>query len=187
MVELRKELVASQRIRAQVMGFKIAFVSAGIGLIVANMDAVPSQLLVIPAFAAVFFDLVINSYSFSIKRIGCYCRSYIEPILREYSEWPKEAPLWEEFMDRPEVKQNLARSGNLGISGLTVAAAIFALFNPFSFNPSSLIYSGPAFFFLILLFGYDVVTYRWPHTIIEKWQKKRKTDLKESSICWDQD
>jgi len=93
--ELRKEIIASQQTRTQIIGFKIAFVSAGLGLIGANINTIPIQLLIIPAFAAIFFDLLINSYSISIKRIGYYCRIYIEPILRESSGWSKEIPLWE--------------------------------------------------------------------------------------------
>ena len=54
-VELRKELVESQKIRAQVIGFKITFVSAAVGLIGTNIDRIPNILLVIPAFAAIFF------------------------------------------------------------------------------------------------------------------------------------
>ncbi len=84
MVELRKEIIEAQRIRAQVVGFKITFVSASIGLILANSDKVPNKLLIIPALAAIFFDLLLNSYSFSIKRIGSYLREYFEPILKKF-------------------------------------------------------------------------------------------------------
>ena len=90
-VELRKEIVESQRIRAQVIGFKITFVSAGIGLVAAYMDKLPAQLLLIPAFAAVFFDLLVNGYNISIARIGVYTRKHIEPILREGANWPLSA------------------------------------------------------------------------------------------------
>ena len=41
------EIVSTQKIRARVIGFKITFVSAGIGLIAANLDTLPSELLVI--------------------------------------------------------------------------------------------------------------------------------------------
>lgn len=73
-VELRKEIVESQKIRAQIIGFKITFISSGIGLIIAGRNTVPQTLLIVPALAAIFFDFLIQSYSFSIKRIGRYCR-----------------------------------------------------------------------------------------------------------------
>ena len=40
-VELRKELVELQRLRAQVVGFKITFVSTATAVIGANLDKVP--------------------------------------------------------------------------------------------------------------------------------------------------
>lgn len=162
MVELRKEIVGSQRIRAQVIGFKITLVSAGIGLIVGNIQGIPKQLLVVPAFAAIFFDLLINSYSISIKRIGFYCRNYIEPILRADSGWPVTSPLWEEFMSQRENRQSLSLIGNLGITSLAVATAIFTLFNPFR-----LFLSIPAFLGLMLFLYYDLITFLQPRRIIE--------------------
>jgi len=52
-IELRKELVESQKIRAQIIGFKITFVSAAIALIGANLDKIIEYeyLLFVPAFA----------------------------------------------------------------------------------------------------------------------------------------
>jgi len=131
MVELRKEMVETQRIRAQVIGFKITFVSAGLGLIAANIEKVPSELLLIPAFAAVFFDLLVNGYSISIARIGVYSRAYIEPILRAGTGWPKSFPLWEEFMVRPKIRPWLPIVGNVGLTALAVIAGLVALFHPF--------------------------------------------------------
>ncbi len=160
-VELRKELVELQRLRSQVIGFKITFVSAGIGVIAANTDKVPIQLLVIPAFAAIFFDLLITSHSNSIKRIGSYCRNYLESTIREISSWPKEKPLWEEFLfDAREYRQNLALLGNVGITGLAIAVAVVALFIPFEWR-----FSLPFLFILAALFIFDIIIYRRPEKI----------------------
>ena len=54
-VELRKELVESQKIRAQIIGFKITFVTTSVGFVAANIDKVPSSLLVIPALLLQYF------------------------------------------------------------------------------------------------------------------------------------
>lgn len=129
--ELRKELIESQKLRAQIIGFKITFVSAAIGLIGTNIDKIPSTMLVIPAFAAIFFDFLINSYSFSIKRIGFYCRKYIEPAIKDTCEIPKRFHLWEEFLSSLETGQILSLTGNLGLTFLAIAVAFIALFLPF--------------------------------------------------------
>ena len=50
LVELRKEILETQKIRSQVIGFKITFISTVIGLILASNT--PIQLLTIPAFSA---------------------------------------------------------------------------------------------------------------------------------------
>lgn len=81
-VELRKELLEAQKIRAQVLGFKFTFVTASLSLLAANIEKIDKALFVMPAFSAIFFDFIIYSYSFSIKRIGCYTRDYIEPALK---------------------------------------------------------------------------------------------------------
>ncbi len=160
-VELRKKLVELQRLRSQVIGFKITFVSAGIGVIAANTDKVQIQLLVIPAFAAIFFDLLITSHSNSIKRIGSYCRNYLESTLRETSSWPIERPLWEEFLfDTREYRQNLALLGNVGITGLAVAVAVVALFIPFEWRLSL-----PFLLMLAIMFIFDIIIYRRPEKI----------------------
>ena len=127
LTELRKEILESQRIRAQVIGFKITLVSGGIGLIVANLDKLPPEILVVPAFAAIFFDFLVNSYSISIKRIGYYCRKHVEPEVRIAYAWPAKHPLWEEFMSRPSSKQWLSLIGNLGLTVLAGAPAAVAL------------------------------------------------------------
>ena len=128
--ELRKETVESQKIRAQVIGFKITLVSAGIGIVAAGLkDGIPKELLVIPAFAAIFFDFLLCSYSFSVKRIGLYVRTYVEPVLRSGAAWPVESerPLWEEFMVKAEVRQRFSMIGNLGITGLAALIGCISL------------------------------------------------------------
>ena len=151
LVELRKELTGAQQIRAQVIGFKITFVSAAIGLIVANLERVPNQVLVIPAFAAIFFDSLINSYSFSIKRIGFYCRHYLEPTFRRSVSWPASSPLWEEFMKLPDVRQYYSVIGDLGITGVAVISAGVALFLPFR-----LWISLPLLLLMVFFFLWDI-------------------------------
>ena len=129
-VELRKETIESQKIRAQIIGFKITFISAAIGLILANSNRGFQMTLIVPAFAAIFFDFLIQSYSFSIKRIGRYCRENLEPIM-----FPKNAGVsfvsWEQFLSSPENRQSYSTIGNLGITVLAVIPAIAVLFSPF--------------------------------------------------------
>ena len=158
-VEARKEILEYQRIRTQIIGFKITFVSAGVGLIAANSEKLSTKLLAVPALAAIFFDLLVTSYSFAIKRTGFYCRTHIEPILRELYEWPKEYLLWEEFMRRPQARQGLAQKGNIGLTILAIILAIYALLVPLS--AVSWISVG-AITILILLLIYDIKQYRVP-------------------------
>ncbi len=124
-VELRKEIIGSQRIRSQMICFKVTFVSTAVGLILANK--VGYELLAIPAFAAIFFDLLINSFSIAIKRNGSYCRKYIEPKIRNYASWPSKDPLWEEYLSRPENRQTLSMIGNLGLTFLALVCASVGL------------------------------------------------------------
>ncbi|MBW8877156.1 MAG: hypothetical protein JF614_19500 [Acidobacteria bacterium] len=129
--ELRKELLESQKLRAQIIGIKVTFVSTAFAVIAANLDKVYNSLLVIPAFAAISFDFLINSYSFSIRRIGWYCEHYLEPILRAGHDIPDGTLLWEEFLSQPKTKQFLAMVGNLGITILAFTAGAFAVVRPF--------------------------------------------------------
>ena len=64
--ELRKELVEAQSLRTRVIGLKVTFVSAA-AAVVAGLDDPEPLMIAIPAVAAVFFDVLINSYSFSVK------------------------------------------------------------------------------------------------------------------------
>ncbi len=132
-VELRKETLESQKIRAQIIGFKITFTSAVVGLIVANGNKIPLVLLTIPAFAAIFFDFLIQSYTFSIKRIGLYCREHVEPLI--FGQRASFLP-WEEFMSKAEHRQRFSWFGNMGITTLVAIPAVVALFKPFRWHVS---------------------------------------------------
>ena len=154
LIELRKEVIESQKIRAQVIGFKITFVSAGIAVIIANLEKLPPILLAVPAFAAIFFDFLIDSYSFSIKRIGHYCRSHLEPYIHQHFGLDESFLLWEEFMHQPGAGQIFAIVGNLGLTSLVVVPAIVGLLRPFRLEVSL-----PLLIVLLLFFGFDIHTF----------------------------
>jgi hypothetical protein len=61
--ELRLETREAQKIRAQVIGFKIALVSASFGFIY-GADSFEINLLMIPAFSAILFDYLIVGYGY---------------------------------------------------------------------------------------------------------------------------
>lgn len=148
-VELRKEIIESQKIRAQLIGFKITFISSAVALIF-SVKGIPPKLLIIPAFAAIFFDFLIQGYSFSIKRIGRYCRESLEPIIF------REAPFlsWEEFMSSRENRESYSMAGNLGLTVLAAVPAVIALAFPFSWSISV-----PLFFVLVLLLAVDSLSF----------------------------
>ncbi|MDO8586349.1 MAG: NUDIX domain-containing protein [Armatimonadota bacterium] len=146
-----------QTIRSQVTGFKITFVGTSIALIAANLDKVPPTLLVVPGFAAIFFDFLMHSYSYSIKRTGFYCRTQLEPILRAEYAFPVEHRLWEEFMATPESGKNVPFWGALGLTILAVSPGIVALFQPFTWWLSLPLLT----LFLVLLIC-DIRTLYWP-------------------------
>jgi hypothetical protein len=155
--ELRKETLESQRMRTQVIGFKITFVSAGIGFIYANKA--PGELIVIPAFAAIFFDLLIISYSISIRRIGLYCREYLEKKLEEEVGMGNAFCYWEQFFERNQIRPFLPIFANLGITLLALIAATLEL------NKSSIPYIGWLQLPLVALFCYDVAAFFIPERI----------------------
>ena len=135
MVELRKEILESQRIRVQIIGVKVTFVTAVLGLIAANLGKpvqVHPSTLAAPAFAAIFFDFLIMSYSFSIKRIGYYVGEHIEKrMLRPCYAWPEGMLLWEEFMQSSKSKRRLNPGQSLSIYGnvgLTTIATVLGGF-----------------------------------------------------------
>ena len=124
--ELRQEVREAQKIRAQIIGVKIAFISASFAFIF-GAKSPQLELLVIPAFTAVFFDFLIIGYGYSIKRIGYYCRNYLEPKLRQETNWPDEDPLWEEAMGSKIMRQHFSRAGNIGMTTIVCASAAMIL------------------------------------------------------------
>lgn len=166
-VELRKELLEAQKIRSQVLGFKFTFISVAVGLLVANIEDIDNALFVLPAFAAIFFDFIIYSYSFSIKRIGCYTRDYIEPALISQGVVPNDFVMWQKFLTQPKTKQNLAMFGNMGVTFLAVLIGVVALFNPFNQ------FLSPALIVALLLFVVlDYMAYRLPKRLGKFWVDK---------------
>jgi hypothetical protein len=164
-VEARKEILENQKTRTQIIGFKITFVSSAAGLIAANIDKVPPILLVIPAIATVFFDLLITSYSFAIKRTGDYCHKNIEPLIKKLYEWPNEFLLWEEYMRQPDFKHSLSFRGNIGFTVLTIAPAIYVLLKH---SPLAPWLSWVIIVLLVLLLVYDIWEYYRPRRAFRK-------------------
>jgi len=164
--ELRKEIIESQRIRAQVIGFKITFVSASMGLLASRFEQIPNTLLIIPAIASIFFDFLINSYSFSIKRIGFYLWETLEPQLKEEAQIPNYLPLWQSYLKDRKTGQILSLIGNFGITIIASIAAIIALLFPVHklLSPSLI-------GLIIILLGLDLWSFLKP----------RKIDFREAS------
>jgi len=125
--ELRKEVLSTQQLRAGAIAVKITFVATALGAIVAYVKPMDVYILMLPAFASAFFDLLIISYSFAIKRKGAYARTCLEPILREFSTWPDHIPLWEEYMSKQSHRQVLSFVANVGFSFLVAAPAFVLL------------------------------------------------------------
>jgi len=131
-VELRKEILESQKIRAQLIGVKVTFVNAVFGVIAAQQ--VNPSTLAAPAFAAIFFDFLIVSYSFSIKRIGYYVGAYREDDTPPLLLLAGGMLLWQEFMHSSESKdrsslfgQSLSLYGNVGMTALATALSGFGI------------------------------------------------------------
>lgn len=158
--ELRKELLESQKIRAQVTGFKITFVTTVLAVIATNADKLASfsaVLLTVPAFSAIFFDYLIVSYSFSIKRIGVYCELYLEPLLRERYGMPENIVMWQDFLKHPATRQNFSILSNLGITLLAATAGAVGILVPYK-EPQS-----PILLVLLIIFlALDFVFYLEP-------------------------
>jgi hypothetical protein len=156
--ELRKEVVEEKKIRTQILQVKITLVSAGIGVIAANAGTVPLELFVVPAFAAVFFDFLINSTGFSIKRIGYYCRTHLEPNLNKAfknSNPSGEMLWWEDFLAQGELWSPSALFGHLGHTGLAISVAVIALLIQSDWRLSA-----PLIVAMVGLFIYDIVLFR---------------------------
>lgn len=110
------------------VGFKVTFVSTAIGIIIANSETVPSLLLVLPAVAAIFFDLLIISYGFSIKRMGNYVRFHLKPQLIDHLKWPNTVPLWEQYVGRKVVRQKLSIISHWGLTLIASAIGIAGVY-----------------------------------------------------------
>lgn len=160
MMNLRKEMVDIQKIRAQVIGFKITFISTATGIVIANSDKIPHVIWSVLALTSIFFDLLINNYSFGIDRIAFYCRNYLEPAIKDSSQDFAVIPLWEEFVASTKYKQKLSFIGNLGITFLMVLIAVIELLT--SFN---LIVSIPLIILILLLFVYDFQAFMRPKNL----------------------
>lgn len=176
MTELRIEIISAQQLRAKAIEIKITFVSVTVGLIMASLGELHMSFMVIPSFAAIFFDFLIISYSVSIKRKGYYCRTYIEPKLRQANDWPSNEPLWEEFMSRPEEGQILSLIGNLGLTTLVMVPTIFALFDPFKWSVSF-----PLILALVVLFTCDFWIHLQPRKILER-EEDTDTEKKSNEV-----
>lgn len=128
-VELRKEILESQKLRAQIIGLKITLVSGALGYLLSHQDTVRPIVLTIPAFAAVFFDLLINSYSFSIKRLGVYCYEHLEErVFKSSVSLPADFLLWQDFLRSPQTQQRFSVTGNIGLTALAAVPAVYGLF-----------------------------------------------------------
>lgn len=168
-VELRKELVATQQLRSRATQFKITLVSAGIGLIVANRGSIDDdRLLILPAFAAVFFDFLIASYTFSIKRKGDYLRETLERQLRVLAAWPAGELLWEEHVRQPENRQMFSVIGNVGITVIVALPGVLAVLRAGSVSGGLLVLA------LLGLIAWIVVIYgRLDYFAMIRWRRKK--------------
>ena len=129
--ELRKEIIATQQLRSTIVGLKITIVSAAIGYIIANTERSEWVLLVVPAFAAIFFDFLINASSLAINRKGSYCAAILEPKLRAATQdWPGDHLLWEEQIGCMPRRQLLPLFANAGMTVLAAAPAVLVLTQP---------------------------------------------------------
>lgn len=156
LIELRKETLESQKIRNQLVASKITIITAIVGIVLGALDKLPYQLIVIPAFASMFFDFLIVGINISIKRVGYYIRKHIEPNLKKHANWPDKDPLWEEFMDRRGSNHVLSIIGNFGLTFITVLVAIIILISKCNIYSISLIFS------IVILFIIDIWAFSLP-------------------------
>ncbi len=148
--QLREEIISTQKIRAQIIGFKLTYVTAGVGYIFSEKLLPP--LLILVAFGAILFDFLITGQSVSIKRAGYYMRTRTGPMLRESQDWPEKFQFWEEFMaERPE-KGGYATLGNLGQTFLVFILALFSPLIPYPYEWNALNITGLAVVLFILCF-----------------------------------
>lgn len=154
-VELRKETLEAIRMRTQVIGLKITFLSTAIGFIFANAEkGAPKELLVVPAIAAIFFDLLIINYSISIRRIGLYCEKHLEPTLKKLTNMGDQFEFWEAFFKTKQLRPLLAVIANLGLTGNAVLAATYVVL-------SSTMFQSPVVRYGLLLSMWVFFVYDW--------------------------
>jgi hypothetical protein len=160
--ELREEVRELQKTRAQIIGFKITAVAGGLAILSSLHGEISSALLLLPAFAAIFFDFLITSQSVGIKRIGFYIATELEPFLKRSGAWPEGVLCWEEYMSRRSVKQSYSLVGNLGFTLLVAAGAstVFAASSP-AYE------SVPIILVLVALLLYDTLAFLRPRRIVE--------------------
>ena len=131
--ELRKELLETQKLRGQIVGFKLTFAAAALGVIAANIDKLHPLFWTLPAAVSTFFDLLISSNDYGIRRFGHYCRTILEPQLRDHCNLPAEFVLWEEFMYKARQQERtgpfrLPMYSHTGITALAWLVALVALY-----------------------------------------------------------
>lgn len=129
-LELRKEVLETQKVRTQTVGFKITFVGAALGVIVANLTSVPKELLALPPLAAVAFDTLIASQSSGIKRIGHYAAKYLEPAIKSSFATEPGLVMWGEFLRTPEAGPRFSEWGNIALTIVTSLPALSLVFAP---------------------------------------------------------
>ena len=175
--ELRIELREAQKIRSQIIGIKIAFVATSLGFIVGGKDGPQYNLLLVPSFASTFFDFLIISYGVSIKRIGFYCRTYLEPKIRNTINWPSDEPLWEEAMALKEMKQHFAGFGNIGLTAIVVIPTILYLIMSKPFDTEYYINTVAVLLLCVLLILVIIFSYFWKYAPKDKlsWPKTKVT------------
>lgn len=164
--ELHKEVIERQKTRAQIIGFKITAVAGGLAVLSSLHGQIPSALLLLPAFAAIFFDFLITGQNVGIKRIGFYIATELEPFLRRSGAWPESVLCWEEYMSRHAIKQSYSLVGNLGFTLLIAIGASTA------FAVSSPTYESiPVISVLVAFLLYDTLAFLRPRRIVEKTAK----------------
>ncbi len=133
---LRQEMVSSQKIRAQIIGFKVTAVTATVGIVLSlkqtpdDFFSIGSDILIVIAIAAVFFDFLVSGHTWSIKRAGYYIREHLErKVIGAGYDWGNNFQLWEGFISKhKKTRQKLSFWGNIGltmlVSILSIAMAI---------------------------------------------------------------
>ena len=156
---LRDEIVASQRLRSNVIRIKVTVVNLVLIVLVAiTKNAGPIELLFVPVCLSIMLDFLINSYTVSIVRIGHYCKTQLEPVFRANSQLPEDILLWEQYMDSYKTfqKQLLSNAANLIFTGILLYIT-YILIGPDSAAGLSSVFM----IVLIAIYAYDVFSTFW--------------------------